>query len=471
MNFKHKLLAGFGISTAAAGIASGFALLSIRALRQTANVEMQQSFTALTLVGRLNTSAANMRFAQRGVVLFTLHKTKDAAPQYQNFLKEAGEIRGIEKDLEPLLDLPERAVLRNFDSGVQAYLDSFAEIKRLAETGQADATLKSVMEKLRPPGLLMQNSSAELEKAARTDISRSMSAIDHKAQQGSWIEGSMIAGILAAGALLWIVIRGMVALLQEAASAMTTGSEEVSSAANQIASSSNTLAQTAAQEAASLEETSASAEEITAVTRQTAERSDEAVRVMYGVDQTVAEANKSLAEMLVSMQNITSSSERISKIIRVIEEIAFQTNILALNAAVEAARAGEAGMGFAVVADEVRNLAQRSAQAAKDTTALIEASIHSSRQGRERFDKVSCAISGITENTSQIKGLIGAIQTAIGDQSRGVEQISKAIVDTQALTQSTAASAQQGAAASQQLNAQTGTLRDIARTLYALVGA
>ncbi|HEX5228408.1 MAG TPA: methyl-accepting chemotaxis protein [Bryobacteraceae bacterium] len=470
MNIKQKLLIGFAISTAAAGIASGFALYAIGAIRSTANIEMQHSFAALSLVGKLNTSTANMRFAQRGVILFTLNKSQDAAPQFQNFLKEAAGIRQTEKDLEPLLNPSELVVLRKFDGALQNYLDLFVGIKRLAEEGKAEATLKDVSEKLRPPGLLMQASSADLEKQERAEIARAMRLIDGRAQQGVWIEGGMIAGALVAAIILLLAIQGMVGCLRRAASEISVGSHEVSAAANQIAAGSNILAQNAAREAASLEETSASAEQISAVTRRTAERSTEAARVMKQVDRTVEGTNRSLSEMLAAMGDITNSRDRIAKIIQVIDGIAFQTNILALNAAVEAARAGEAGLGFAVVADEVRSLAQRSAQAAKDTTALIEESNRSTQQGRKRFDEVAGGISAVTQGVSEIKGIIDAIQAASGEQARGAEEISKAIVNTQALTQSTAASAEEGAASSQELNAQTETLRNVAHTLENLVG-
>jgi methyl-accepting chemotaxis protein len=136
---------------------------------------------------------------------------------------------------------------------------------------------------------------------------------------------------------------------------------------------------------------------------------------MKPVGRTVAEANHSLSEMLAAMQDITNSRDRISKIIRVIDAIAFQTNILALNAAVEAARAREAGMGFAVAADEVRTLAQRSAQAAEDTTELIEESNRSTQKGRERLDEVSGGISAITQSVSEIHKIVDAIQAASGN--------------------------------------------------------
>lgn len=471
MNLKRKLLLGFGISTAAATIASGFALHAIQVLRETANVEMQRSVDALSLVGKLNTSTANMRFAQRGIILYTLCKSNEAAAQHEALEREASAIRDEEQALEPLLGPEEKTLLGSYESGLQIYLGIFEGAGRLAQSGDAAATLREISQKVRPSGVLMQTSSADLEKAEREGIVRAERAIDQKESQAFWIEALMVVGSVAAALMLWIVIRGMIACLQRAASEVAVGSNELSEAATQIASTSNTLAQNASREATLLEETSASAEQISAVTRQTADRSKEAVRVMAGVDQSVAEANQSLSEMLVSMHDINHSSEQILKIIRVIEEIAFQTNILALNAAVEAARAGEAGMGFAVVADEVRNLAQRSAQAANDTTSLIEESITRSQQGSTRLEKVSGAICRITDSTAQIKILIDEIHSGSGEEARGVEQVSKAILDTQVLTQSTAASAQQGAASSEELNSQTCTLREVARSLADLIGA
>jgi methyl-accepting chemotaxis protein len=175
---------------------------------------------------------------------------------------------------------------------------------------------------------------------------------------------------------------------------------------------------------------------------------------MTDVDHRVADGNRTLEEMMASMQQIIGSSDKISKIIKVIDEIAFQTNILALNAAVEAARAGEAGMGFAVVADEVRSLAQRSAQAAKDTASLIEESISTSHQGSERLQKVAEVIRAITVSTGKVKTLVDEVSLGSQEQARGIDQISKAIVQMEQVTQGAAASAEQGASASEQLSAQ-----------------
>jgi methyl-accepting chemotaxis protein len=189
------------------------------------------------------------------------------------------------------------------------------------------------------------------------------------------------------------------------------------------------------------------------------------------VSQRVAEANRTLADMTTSMQEISESSGKISKIIKVIDEIAFQTNILALNAAVEAARAGEAGMGFAVVADEVRSLAQRSAQAAKDTAALIEESITKSNEGSKRLEHVTQVIHAITESTAKVKTLVDEVNLGSQEQARGIGQISQSIAEMDRVTQANAASAEQTASASEQMSAQAQALQNIARELRTLVGS
>src|SRR5258705_7086872 len=207
------------------------------------------------------------------------------------------------------------------------------------------------------------------------------------------------------------------------------------------------------------------------MTRKNAENSQQAAVFMNAVSQRVAEANRTLADMTRPMQEIGASSGKIAKIIKVIDEIAFQTNILALNAAVEAARAGEAGMGFAVVADEVRNLAQRSAQAAKDTAALIEDSILKSGEGSKKLGEVVTSIQAITEGAGKVKTLIDEVEASSKEQAQGIEQISKAVSQMDEVTQRTAANAEQSAAASEELNAQSKALMTVVAQLENLVGA
>ncbi len=194
---------------------------------------------------------------------------------------------------------------------------------------------------------------------------------------------------------------------------------------------------------------------------------------MTAVDQNVQNGNRTLDQMVVSMQEINASVGKISKIIKVIDEIAFQTNILALNAAVEAARAGEAGMGFAVVADEVRNLAQRSAQAAKDTAGLIEESIAKSSEGSAKLQQVAEVIRAITDSATKVKTLVDEVNLgSCEEQARGIDEISKAINQgMNQVTQSTAANAEESASASEELSAQAEALNQVVVRLGSLVDA
>ena len=250
---------------------------------------------------------------------------------------------------------------------------------------------------------------------------------------------------------------------------LSDGSSQVTSAVSQIAATSQTLAQGASEQAASLEETSAASQEIAAMNHKNADNSQYAAKEMAEVDRRIHASNAALGDLVSSMQEIKESGDNIAKIIKVIDAIAFQTNILALNAAVEAARAGEAGAGFAVVADEVRNLAQRSAQAAKDTTALIEESIAKSNAGNSKLQQITVVIQGIDESASRVKLLVDEVHQGSAEQARGAEQVSKAIQQMEQVTQSNAASAEESAAASQELSAQASAMNDIAHQLSEVV--
>jgi len=212
-------------------------------------------------------------------------------------------------------------------------------------------------------------------------------------------------------------------------------------------------------------------EQMSSMTRRNAENSQNAARLMLEVEQRVGQSTDALGTMIASMAAMQESSNKVAKIIKTIDEIAFQTNILALNAAVEAARAGEAGMGFAIVADEVRSLAQRSAQAAHDTAALIEDSIASADHGHQKVQQVSGAIHAITSSAGQVKALVDSVSDASGEQAQGIEQVTRAITEMERTTQATAASAEESAAVSEELSAQAETSLEVVGRLATLVGS
>jgi methyl-accepting chemotaxis protein len=275
--------------------------------------------------------------------------------------------------------------------------------------------------------------------------------------------------VLLAGAGGFFAVTGLAKTLKHISDTVAEGAHQVAQVAAQVSSSSQTLAQGTSENAGSLEETSAATEQISSMARRNTENSQNAVSIVAHSVEKFAETNLALDGMVLAMGEINGSSQKISKIIKVIDEIAFQTNILALNAAVEAARAGEAGLGFAVVADEVRNLSQRCAQAARDTASLIEESISKSDSGKSKVDRVAEAIRGVTTEAAQVKTLVDEVSLGSQEQARGLDQISKSITQMEQAGQGAAATAEESAAAAEQLAAQSATLTDIGRQLRTLV--
>jgi len=286
-----------------------------------------------------------------------------------------------------------------------------------------------------------------------------------------WRAAGLTAGLLLALVVLlvWMLRRSVVGPIAAIVASLREMSRQTVAAAREVSTSSQTLSQGATEQAASLEETSASMEEMASMTRHNADGSRSAAALMGEVEAKVHGSNQALQDMVAAMASIQDSSRQVARIIKTIDEIAFQTNILALNAAVEAARAGEAGMGFAVVADEVRNLAQRSAQAARDTAVLIEESIARAQGGNATVEQVSAAISGITQGVSQVKRLVDEVSDASRQQAQGIDQVSQAIAQMEKVTQTTAATAEESAAASEELNAQAEEALTVVATLEALV--
>lgn len=277
-------------------------------------------------------------------------------------------------------------------------------------------------------------------------------------------------GVLLALILGFLLTRSITQPLRRVVAGMNQSAQDVWGAASQVAATGQSFAEGSSAQAAALEETSSSLEQMSSMTKQNAENAYQARGIMAEMKQIVENVNQQMDQMAKAIGEITHSSEETSKIIKTIDEIAFQTNLLALNAAVEAARAGEAGSGFAVVANEVRNLALRAAEAAKNTSGLIENTIQSIKNGSKLTLAAQEAFQKNVAIANRIGKLIDEIAAGSQEQAQGITHISRAMGEIDRVTQQTAEYAGESVSAAEQLKTQAQQLKDFAHELVEVIG-
>ena len=472
MTIGKKLFGGLGTSLLLTLIVGGTAIWLISSLGSSMERVIHVSAQKRYLAGQIDTAESDLAAAQRGILLQTLAKDSALVARYnQNFLDSSSEMK---TDLDAFKPLIETAAEQDSISAIETRLDSATQLHQqcaqLLAVGKKGAAVTFVNGKLFPELDAISTQTVRLKQAEAGLMATAAKSASGKVSLGHWLTVVLLILALLVDGVIVYLVRQIDASLQKAISSLSEGAGQVASAAGQISSSSQQLAQGASEQAASLEETSASSEEINSMARKNAENAQAADALMVEAHQIIADTHRALESMVTAMGDIKASSDKVAKIIKVIDEIAFQTNILALNAAVEAARAGEAGMGFAVVADEVRNLAQRCAQAAKDTAALIEESIAKSNEGQAKVDQVAAAIRAITESASKVKTLVDEVSLGSQEQTRGIEQIAKALTQMEQVTQQSAANSEESAASAEELTAQASALMEVVCQLSAMVG-
>ncbi|HMK66297.1 MAG TPA: methyl-accepting chemotaxis protein, partial [Thermodesulfobacteriota bacterium] len=275
--------------------------------------------------------------------------------------------------------------------------------------------------------------------------------------------------ILGAVVALFIVMGSITGPISLTVTGLSEIAEQVSSESTQVSTASQSLAEGASEQAAAIEETSASIEEMASMSRQNADNANQANRLMGSIHDLIEGANRSMNDLTESMVKISKDSEETGKIVKTIDEIAFQTNLLALNAAVEAARAGEAGAGFAVVADEVRNLALRAAEAARNTSGLIEGTVKNITQGSAIVEQTNGEFAKVSAEAKKVEELVGEIAAASHEQAQGVEQINRAVAEMDKVVQRNAANAEESASASMEMNSQADLMKQFVGKLAAMV--
>jgi len=409
---------------------------------------------------------------QQALLLHSVLSDTAGAEQNRQAVNEIERrIDGLFGELAPLIDsAADKRLAQDLQSKMLAVRPVSDQVTQLIQKQQMADALKLVSEKLLPAYEDLQRNASEFLANQREKMSTDTHDVQASASATRMMAFAFVGLTIACSLLIIFVVREMNNALGGMGSQVSDGAHQVARAATQMGAISQSLAQGASEQAVSLEQTSASAEQVNHMVQRNAKSSREAAEHTNDANRLLTEANHKLEQMLDSMRDISSSSERISKIIRVIDEIAFQTNILSLNAAVEAARAGEAGMGFAVVADEVRNLAQRCSQAAKDTSGLIEESIQHSKTGKVRLDEVAAAMNQVTNSALQVQRLSNEVNAGSEEQARGIEQISKAILQIQQVTQQTAASAEEGASAGAQMSAEAEHLQSAVNRMRTMLG-
>jgi len=425
----------------------------------------------LEIGNTIELATTEMQGAQRGLMLSYEAKDAASAPPYVQVYEESGrKIDNSLTDLEPLITSDtERAALQSVRENRATWAPRFQELAAICASGDTDKAY-ALRSQNKVISAAMHSSAQALVKEQENSLDLAEKESTASLTRSLWFTGIAVFLSLLVGTIVFLLVNHITGSLKQTVEQLSDGANQLTEGAGHISASSQTLASGTSQQAEAISETSSASEEIGSLTRRNAENATRASGLMENTTTLVADANRSLTDMQHSMKAMNESSTRVGNIIKIIDQIAFQTNILALNAAVEAARAGDAGKGFAVVADEVRNLAHRSAEAAKDTSALIEESMAKSHEGSSKLDLVATSIRAITESAAQVKGLVDEVKSGSAEQTKGIELISSKMAHIEKITQSAAANAEEGAATGEQMQAQATSLHGIVETLRVMVG-
>ncbi len=465
-----KIIVGFLFVAVISGVVG---VVGIYYLRQITKADQElYAFNTVPLasIGSLGTNFQEVRVLFRDVI-----EEQDESRRNEKMAQIAKlrqENTESMKKIEASANTPEKKkLLENLKSGVAAYGKVMDKMSGSINSGMAEVA-KGV---LQTDGLLaarqLNDAITKLFDASVTEAGKTSENNASLANRSGMISMALtvinvIAAILFGFLLTFITTRP----INRAIDGLMGSADQVGAESSQVTAASQRLAEGASEQAASLEETSSSLEEMSSMTKQNADNANQAKAMMNEAKAVVEKANTQMAQLTEAIGQITRSSEETGKIIKTIDEIAFQTNLLALNAAVEAARAGEAGAGFAVVADEVRNLALRAAEAARNTSELIEKTIKAVKNGNEMTASTQEAFRANADLSGKIAQLVDEIATASQEQAHGIAQVNTAVAEMDRVTQQTAADAEESASAAEEMNAQAVHMRGYIDDLAAVIG-
>lgn len=500
LKISVKLIVGFFIVALISGIVGVIGIVNYKDADTKYGNLFNNYGTRQGNLGLVNVNFQGLRVDLRSIIL---EKDPNSRSKYKDILnKDADTFEESLKNYEStILTNEERSIFNNLKSSYNQFQTSIDKVVDLAMAGQTDQALELMHETTKYADAvnkyfiddvtLNRETGIKLSNDLSNNTNRTiiiMIAIIVIAMIGAIALGLFISRVInnpirklikesekiADGDLnvnIAVETKDEIGLLQKAFKTMVdntndvmqninAAAEQVASGSKQVSASSIALSQGATEQASSIEELTASIEEISSQTKLNADNADQANELAEKAQTNAMQGNEQMKGMLKAMDEINEASGNISKIIKVIDEIAFQTNILALNAAVEAARAGQHGKGFAVVAEEVRNLAARSANAAKETTAMIEGSIKKVEGGTKIANETAVALNMIVEDVAKAASLVSDIAAASNEQATGIAQVTQGIAQVSQVVQTNSATSQESAAASAELSSQAELLKD-----------
>lgn len=454
---------------AAGALLAGGAFWNTRGLTAALDEAVNSESRKIALSGVIAANVCDMLSLERGMALAQARQDRKQIEALNTEFQEKDEsARKSIEELRPLLESDStRQALRRMGELQGEWRRRHREFSAVVMAGGDSSAFTAQLDAFEH----------EVEAASETIVREQEAAMEASRQNAASMRaralviGSMLILVLGITGVagLWVTF-GVCREMRQTAAELERGAGHVASAASQISSHSQKLSQSSSEQAASIEETSATSQEIQAQVMRNAEEARGCAGSAAQAAGQSQQACELLGRMQVSMKDISDSSKKIEKILRVIDEIAFQTNLLALNASVEAARAGEAGLGFAVVAEEVRNLAGRCAQAARETSALIDESLRVTVDGGEHLQSVSGAVESLTAQVGDLQSRMQSIVAASQEQTRGTEQIASALMQMSAVVSDSTAGAEEEAAAAEELDAQAASMKQLVDDLMQRVG-
>jgi methyl-accepting chemotaxis protein/methyl-accepting chemotaxis protein-1 (serine sensor receptor) len=471
IGLKARLNAGVGAVSAATLVLAAVSIGAISNLRSTLDSVIQKDVRRVEIAGHIQSSSAELLRVENGIIFRLMSQDPAGSDRYkQRAAAVLDEMAGQFKELNPLLkDSTGDKDAKEMQATLSSWTSVHRDLLHALDAQQFDLVQTILGEKVTPTGERMAALANSYMTSVKADLVKARESAGASQRTSATLIG--LFGLIAIGAsgLVLMRVRKAGATLHRVSVEVGEEAEQVASLASLVRNSSGSTADVATKQAASLQQTSASAKQVESVTLQVAESMSVAAGRMHDNDRMAGAASTALKSMVASMSSISQSSNEISKIIKVIDEIAFQTNILALNAAVEAARAGSAGAGFAVVADEVRNLAHRCAGAASETAKLIQESITRATDGSAKVGDVSEAVEAITKNSAEARQLIDEVNSGMQEQAGAMKQIAQAIERMRAITESNLASAREGADAGVDISQRSDEMKASARELVELI--